>query len=86
MNEPLKPVCKCGCHDPRNAIMHYFPCCHRCPICRDRIRVECGKRHAETCSIERFDEIGVYLDTDDSGNISTCFICMIPVYMKRSYR
>ena len=42
--------CTCPCHSSKVAISHVAPCCMRCNVCGDQIRMECLKDHARACN------------------------------------
>jgi len=41
--------CACPCHTSALMIRHAGPCCMRCNVCGQNIRVECLKEHAKSC-------------------------------------
>jgi hypothetical protein len=47
--ETDQDVCACICHDTDRPVMHFFPCCDRCPTCKRQIRSDRYLSHRERC-------------------------------------
>ncbi len=49
MNKTNDEICKCDCHTKLIIMKHIMPCCDKCLICGERIKLIKVKKHSENC-------------------------------------
>lgn len=49
-------LCDCGCHDPKQVILHCFPCCSTCRYCSNNVLTGKMDAHIANCHPELVDD------------------------------